>query len=87
MDAFFDEFEKKIGLKKLIVIHANDSKDLFDSGRDRHENVGEGTLTTQPFKLLLNDERTKNLPFIIETPGFDGKGPDKKNIDILKSLV
>ena len=87
MDAFFDEFEKKIGLKKLIVIHANDSKDLFDSGRDRHENVGEGTLTTQPFNLLLNDERTKNLPFIIETPGFDGKGPDKKNIDILKSLV
>lgn len=87
IDTFFSEFEKKIGLKKLIVIHINDSRDPFNSGRDRHENIGEGTLTLEPFKLLLNDKRTQNLPFIIETPGFDGKGPDKKNIDIFKSLV
>lgn len=87
MDTYFDEFEKKIGLKKLIVMHVNDSRDPFNSGRDRHENIGEGTLSLAPFKLLLNDKRTRNLPFIIETPGFDGKGPDKKNIDILKSLV
>jgi len=86
MTLFFDEFEKKIGLNKLIALHINDSKDPFNSGRDRHENIGEGTLTLKPFKLLLNDERTRHLPFIIETPGFDGKGPDKKNIDILKSL-
>lgn len=87
MDVFFDEFDKKIGLKKLIVFHVNDSKDPFNSGRDRHENIGQGTLSMEPFKLLMKDERTRNLPFIIETPGFDGKGPDKKNIDILKSLV
>lgn len=87
VDTFFDEFEKKIGLKKLVVFHMNDSKDPFNSGRDRHENIGEGTLTLEPFKLLLHDRRTHNLPFIIETPGFDGKGPDKKNMDILKSLV
>ena len=86
MDAFFDEFDKKIGLKKLVVFHMNDSKDPFDSGRDRHENIGQGTLSMEPFKLLLRDERTRNLPFIVETPGFDGNGPDKKNIDILKSL-
>jgi len=86
MDTFFDEFEKKIGLKKLVVFHMNDSKDPFDSGRDRHENIGQGTLSMEPFKLLLRDERTRNLPFIVETPGFDGNGPDKKNIDILKSL-
>ena len=87
MDTFFDEFEKKIGLKKLVVFHMNDSKDPFDSGRDRHENIGQGTLSMEPFKLLLHDKRTKDLPFIIETPGFDGNGPDKKNIDILKNLV
>jgi len=40
----------------------------------------------ESFKLLLHDKRTKDLPFIMETPGFDGNGPDKKNIDILKSL-
>ena len=87
MDIFFDEFDTKIGLKKLVVFHINDSKDPFNSGRDRHENIGQGTLSLDPFKLLLNDKRTKNLPFIIETPGFDGNGPDKKNIDILKSLI
>lgn len=87
MDIFFDEFERKIGLKKLVVFHINDSKDPFNSGRDRHENIGRGTLSMEPFKLLLHDKRTHNLPFIIETPGFDGNGPDKKNIDILKSLI
>ena len=87
LDEFLAEFEKKIGLKKLVVFHVNDSRDPFNSGRDRHENIGEGTLSTEPFKLLLKDKKTCNLPFIIETPGFDGNGPDKKNIDILKSLV
>lgn len=87
MDVFFDEFDKKIGLRKIAIIHANDSRDPFNSGRDRHENIGQGTLSLNPFKLLLHDKRTAHLPFIIETPGFDGKGPDKKNIDILKSLI
>lgn len=87
MDAFFDEFDKKIGLHRIVVLHTNDSKDPFNSGRDRHENIGEGTLTLEPFKLLLTDKRTRDLPFIIETPGFDGKGPDKKNIDILKGII
>lgn len=87
INAFIDEFDKKIGLKRLVVFHVNDSRDPFNSGRDRHENIGEGTLTLSPFKLLLTDMRVNNLPFIIETPGFDGKGPDKKNLDILKAMV
>jgi deoxyribonuclease-4 len=87
MNTFFKEFDTKIGLNKLIVFHINDSRDPFNSGRDRHENIGEGTLSLEPFKLLLHDKRTKDLPFIIETPGFDGKGPDKQNIDILKGLA
>jgi deoxyribonuclease-4 len=86
LNEFLDEFEKKIGLNKLVALHINDSRDPFDSGRDRHENIGEGTLSMEPFKLLIHDKRTNCLPFVIETPGFDGKGPDKKNIDILKSL-
>jgi deoxyribonuclease-4 len=87
MDEFFHEFETKIGLRRLVVFHMNDSRDPFNSGRDRHENIGQGTLSIETFRLLLKDKRTQNIPFIIETPGFDGKGPDKKNIDILKSLV
>lgn len=87
MDIFFNEFEKKIGLQRLVVFHLNDSKDSFASGRDKHQNIGRGTVPINTFKLLLTDKRTKDLPFIIETPGFDGKGPDKKNLDILKGII
>lgn len=86
-DGFFSKFNSLIGLEKLELFQVNDSKDPFGSGRDRHENIGEGTIPTTTFQLLLNDSRTKKLPFIIETPGFDKKGPDKKNLDILKSLT
>jgi len=87
LTAFLNEFDKKIGLEKLEVWHLNDSRDPFDSGRDRHENIGEGTIGLDEFKLILNHPKMKHLPFIIETPGFDGNGPDKKNLDILKSIV
>ena len=42
---------------------------------------------TPALKLLLNSPHFDKLPLILETPGFDDKGPDKKNLDILKSLV
>lgn len=73
--------------KKLELWHLNDSRDPFNSGRDRHENIGQGTIGIDEFKILLNHPKTKNYPFIIETPGFNQDGPDKKNLDILKSLV
>lgn len=87
LNAFLIEMDKKIGLDKLEVWHANDSRDPFGSLRDRHDNIGQGQVGINVFKLLLNHPKTKILPFIIETPGFDNLGPDKKNLDILKSLT
>lgn len=86
-DAFVDEFDRLIGLKNLEVWHLNDSRDPLDSGRDRHENIGQGTIGRQEFAMIINHPRLTHLPFIIETPGFDQKGPDKANLDILKELV
>ena len=78
----------KLGINNIIELwHVNDSRDEFNSGHDRHENIGHGKMNIDEFKTLLNHPKTKNFPFIIETPGFDGNGPDKKNLDILKSLV
>ncbi|MFA5770436.1 MAG: deoxyribonuclease IV [Patescibacteria group bacterium] len=71
----------------IEVWHVNDSRDEFNSGHDRHDNIGEGKIGIDEFKVLLNHKKTKDYPFIIETPGFDGNGPDKKNLDILKSLI
>ncbi len=87
LESFINEFDKKIGLEKLRVFHFNDSKDPFASGRDKHENIGQGTIPTSEFKLIMAHKKLKHLSFIIETPGFDGNGPDKKNLDILKSLL
>ncbi|MCR4313269.1 MAG: deoxyribonuclease IV, partial [Candidatus Roizmanbacteria bacterium] len=87
LDAFFAKLSK-LKINDLIEVwHVNDSRDEFDSGHDRHDNIGEGKIGINEFKTLLNHPKTKKYPFIIETPGFDGNGPDKKNLDILKSLI
>ena len=79
---------KKLKLvESLKCLHVNDSRDLFDSGRDRHANLGEGEIDLKDLKAFLNEPIFKSLPLIIETPGFDKLGPDKKNLDILKSLI
>ncbi len=87
LDAFFAKLTK-LEINDLIEVwHVNDSRDEFDSGHDRHDNIGQGKMNIGEFKILLNHPKTKNFPFIIETPGFDKKGPDQKNLDILKSLI
>ncbi|OQY68732.1 hypothetical protein B6D29_00545 [Microgenomates bacterium UTCPR1] len=87
LNDFINKLKKLKLLEKLEVWHLNDSRDPFDSGRDRHANIGEGTVPFSEFKTLINHPLTKKYPFILEVPGFDGKGPDKENIDILKSCV
>ncbi len=87
LDEFLAVFDKLIGLKKLELWHLNDSRDPFGSLRDRHDNIGEGMIGADVFRIIINHDKLKNIPFIIETPGFDDNGPDKKNIDILKSLI
>jgi len=86
-ETFLEDFDNKIGLNKLEVIHMNDSRDQLNDLRDRHENIGKGFVSMEVFNNFLNHPKTKHIPFIIETPGFDGQGPDKKNIDIIKSLI
>lgn len=87
LDSFLDKLDKLNLINKLELWHLNDSRDDFNSGKDRHENIGKGKIDINEFKVLLNHQKTKNYPFIIETPGFDNQGPDKKNLDILKSLI
>ncbi len=87
LDAFLEKFDEKVGLERLEVWHLNDSRDPFGSYRDRHENIGEGYIGLEPFRTLLRHPKLKNLPFILEVPGFDGGGPDKKNLDIVKKLI
>ncbi len=83
----FDSFDNLIGLKYLEVIHLNDSKTGLASRRDRHESIGEGELGIEPFRLLMNDQRLKDIPMLLETPKENGLESDQKNLNILYGLI
>lgn len=82
---FFDKWDKEIGIKSLVALHVNDSKTQFGSGSDRHENLGEGEIGLDGFRSLAKERRLEHTSWILEVPGFEGTGPDRRNLDILKS--
>jgi deoxyribonuclease-4 len=81
-----EEFDSEIGLSNLVAVHANDSKTAFGSGVDRHENIGQGHMGLEGFRVILGHPTFRDVPFLLEVPGMEGKGPDKANLDILKQL-
>lgn len=84
LDGVLDEFDKIIGLDRLKAIHINDTKNPFESHKDRHEKIGEGYLGNNAFENIINNPRTKDLPFYLETPNeLDGY---EKEIAYLKSV-
>ncbi|HXA60023.1 MAG TPA: deoxyribonuclease IV [Streptosporangiaceae bacterium] len=74
-----------VGEGRLKLIHANDSKDVCGSAKDRHENIGAGHIGEDPFALLLRHPVVRGVPFIIETPGRSAD-PHRADIDTLKRL-
>ncbi|MCW5939958.1 MAG: deoxyribonuclease IV [Fimbriimonadaceae bacterium] len=63
-----DEFDRVVGIERLMVIHANDSKHPLGSRKDRHEHLGQGEIGTTCFFELVHDPRTERTPIIVETP-------------------
>jgi deoxyribonuclease-4 len=70
----------------LKCIHVNDSKDDFDSGRDRHANLGEGNIPIEDFEYFVNYKKVKDIPLLLEVPGENKKGPDAENIKKLQGF-
>ena len=84
LDGVLEEFDKVIGLSRLKAIHINDSKNPFESHKDRHEKIGEGSIGKDAFKRIINHKCLKNIPFYLETPNdLDGYA---KEIELLKNL-
>ncbi|HSW90318.1 MAG TPA: deoxyribonuclease IV [Patescibacteria group bacterium] len=83
----FDEIGN-LGLwDSLKVVHVNDSRDPFSSGKDRHANLGEGTITNEMFTAFFANPKLRSLPFILEVPGVDKMGPNAQEIEKLRALV
>lgn len=84
LDLVLDEFDKVIGIDRLKAIHINDSKNPFESHKDRHEKIGEGYIGTDAFERIINHPKLRNLPFYLETPNeLSGYA---KEIELLKSI-
>lgn len=84
LDGVIDEFDRLVGLKRLKAIHLNDSKNPFESHKDRHETIGNGSLGTETFIQVINHPKLRHLPFYLETPNeLSGYAEE---IALLKSL-
>jgi deoxyribonuclease IV len=81
-----DEYDRIVGLDRLRALHLNDSKVALGANVDRHANLGEGELGEDGIRVFLGERRFKRLPVLIEVPGPDGHGPDKRQVDIAKRL-
>lgn len=86
-DGVWNHFDEVLGLERLGLIHVNDSKHPFDSRKDRHETLGEGTLGEEPFRRLVLEPRLRHVPKILETPkGDDGDAADIRNLSYLRDM-
>lgn len=79
----FETWDKIIGLDHLDTLHLNDSKEPFDSQKDRHEHIGQGEIGETPFKYIM--QHFPDTPKVLETP--KEKGMDKENLDKLRAFA
>lgn len=68
LDSVLLKFDKVIGLDRLLAIHINDSKNVFESHKDRHEKIGQGALGIGALTRIINHSELRHLPFYLETP-------------------
>lgn len=78
-DQVLADFDRQVGLERLKCLHLNDSKVPFGANRDRHENVGEGTIGTEALGAFLGHPDLAGLAAILEVPG-EGDGP--RDVDV-----
>ena len=86
LEVAMEELDREVGAANLVAVHANDSKIELGGGRDRHENIGQGHIGRDGFARIMAHVLFRDVPFLLEVPGLDGKGPDKANVDILKEI-
>ncbi len=83
----FREFDRKIGLDRLVAIHLNDSKTGRGSRVDRHEHIGKGKIGLDAFRFIMRDRRLNKIPKVLETPKGKDLREDVMNLQTLRALA
>ena len=86
LGAVVDELDAAVGLERVRCLHVNDSAVPLGANRDRHANLGKGELGRAGIRAFLSEPRFEGLPAIIETPGPDKHGPDRREVTLAKRL-
>ncbi len=84
-DKLLDEFDKVVGLSYVKCIHINDSKNICGSHKDRHENIGFGTIGFDNLIKIIYNKRLEDIPKILETPYVGEKPPYKEEIAMIRA--
>ncbi len=81
------QFDRVLGLNQIAVIHVNDSLNPLGTHKDRHANIGKGTIGFEALHKVVHDERFAAVPKILETPWLCAEGEDKKTIPPYKEEI
>lgn len=85
--ATLDAFSRDVGFERLDLVHVNDSRTPLGSAADRHANIGEGEIGVDGFRALLADARLRTVPWVLEVPGTQRRGPDLANINRVRACA
>jgi deoxyribonuclease IV len=83
----FREFDRVVGLDRLVAIHLNDSKTACGSRVDRHEHIGKGKIGLSAFRFIMGDRRFRKIPKVLETPKGKDLREDVINLKTLRRLM
>ena len=84
-EQILDDFDKIIGLSYVHCVHVNDSKNEIGAHKDRHENIGYGTIGFNNLINVIYCPRLDNIPKILETPWIGEKPPYKEEIEMIRN--
>jgi deoxyribonuclease IV len=85
LDKTVSSLKRHVGLRRVKVIHTNDSRSALGSKRDRHEHIGKGGIGLEGFRRIVNHPALRHKAFILETP-IDEPGDDRRNVDAIRAL-
>ena len=86
-EGVFAQFDRVLGLDQIAVIHVNDSLNPLGAHKDRHANIGQGTIGYETLHRIVHDERFAGVPKILETPWLCAEGETKKTIPPYKQEI
>lgn len=86
-EGVFQKFDEIIGLDQIAVFHINDSLNPLGAHKDRHANIGAGSIGFETLHRLVHDSRFADVPKILETPWLCAEGETKKTIPPYKEEI